>query len=115
VVAYYIANTPEEHLPEEFKSLDIPALAKEIYSESKITSYEGIQEILSGNSAEVIQKLNNDKAYVFVKKAAENFLNNINPTYEEINTRISATQRTYMKAILRSEERRVGKDCMSRC
>ncbi len=100
VVAYYIANTPEEHLPEEFKSLDIPALAKEIYSESKITSYEGIQEILSGNSAEVIQKLNNDKAYVFVKKAAENFLNNINPTYEEINTRISATQRTYMKAIL---------------
>src|SRR5690606_25874116 len=58
VVAYYIANTPEEHLPEEFKSLDIPALAKEIYSESKITSYEGIQEILSGNSAEVIQKLN---------------------------------------------------------
>jgi len=100
VVTYFIANTPEEHLPKGFKSLDIVALTKEIYSESKITSYEGIQELLSGNTEEVIQKLNNDKGYAFVKQAAENFLTNVNPQYGEINTRISATQRTYMKAIL---------------
>src|SRR5690606_5053705 len=102
VVEYYIANTPQEHLPEGFKSLDITALTKEIYSESKITSYEGVQELLSGNAEEIIKKLNADKGYTFVKKAAEHFLTNVNPQYGEINTKISATQRVYMKAILES-------------
>lgn len=100
VVAYYIANTPQEHLPEGFKSVDVPAMTKEIYANSKITSYQGIQELLSGNAEEVIKKLNADQGYTFVKKAAEHFLSNVNPQYGEINTRITATQRVYMKAIL---------------
>jgi len=100
VVAYYVQNTPEEHLPEGFKSLDIPAITKDIYANSKITSYQGVQELLSGNAEEIIQKLNNDKGYAFVKQAAEDFLTNVNPHYGEINTRINTTQRVYMKAIL---------------
>lgn len=100
VIAVYVAKTPEEHLPKEFKSLDYSFLAKDIYSNSRLTSYEGLQELLSGTSEEVIKKLNDDKAYSFVKIAYDNFFEQINPKYEEINTRISATQRTYMKAIL---------------
>lgn len=100
VIAVYVKNTPSEHLPNEFKSLDYSDLSKDIYSQSKLTSYEGLQELLSGNSEEIIKKLNNDKVYAFVKIAYNNFFENINPQYEEINTRISAAQRTYMKAIL---------------
>lgn len=100
VIAVYVKNTPSEHLPNEFKSLDYSDLSKDIYSQSKLTSYEGLQELLSGNSEEIIKKLNNDKVYAFVKVAYNNFFENINPQYEEINTRISAAQRTYMKAIL---------------
>lgn len=100
VIAVYVKNTPSEYLPNEFKSLDYSSLAKDVYSNSKLTSYKGLQELLSGSPNEVIKKLNNDKAYAFVKIAYNNFFENINPQYDEINTRISATQRTYMKAIL---------------
>lgn len=100
LIAVYVKNTPSEYLPNEFKSLDYSALAKDIYSNSKLTSYQGLQELLSGSSEEVIKKLNDDKAYSFVKIAYDNFFENIIPQYDEINTRISATQRTYMKAIL---------------
>lgn len=100
VIAVYVAKTPSEYLPNEFKSLDYSSLAKDVYSNSKLTSYKGLQELLSGSPNEVIKKLNNDKAYAFVKIAYNNFFENINPQYDEINTRISATQRTYMKAIL---------------
>ncbi len=100
VIAVYVAKTPAEHLPNEFKSLNYSDLAKDMYSNSKLTSYEGLQELLSGSSQEVIKKLNDDKVYAFVKIAYDNFFENINPKYEEIDTRISSTQRTYMKAIL---------------
>ncbi|MFA7445065.1 MAG: S46 family peptidase [Flavobacteriaceae bacterium] len=100
VIAVYVAKTPAQYLPEAFKNLDYKSIANEIYSQSKLTSYSGAQQLLSGTTEEVIQKLNDDKAYSFVKIAYNNFFDNIIPKYDEINTRISATQRNYMKAIL---------------
>lgn len=103
VIKVYREKTPYQFIPTQFQEMnssDIQMLAEDIYSNSKLTSYEGLQELLSGSSQEVIKKLNDDKVYAFVKIAYDNFFENINPKYEEINTRISATQRTYMKAIL---------------
>lgn len=100
VIAVYVNRSFAEHIPNEFKGLNYTTLATELYSDSKLVSYEGLQELLSGTPQEVIQKLNDDKAYAFVKKAAQKFLNVVYPNYEQINTRISATQREYMKAIL---------------
>lgn len=100
VIAIYVAKTPASYLPNEYKNLDYKAVANEIYSQSKLTSYEGLKELLSGSATEVIEKLNNDKAYAFVKIAYDNFFDKIVPQHDEINTRITATQRQYMKAIL---------------
>ena len=100
VMAVYAARTPDKYLPNEFKNLDYKTIAGEIYSQSKLTSYEGAKELLSGSASEVIQKLNEDKVYAFVKIAYDNFFDNIVPQYEELDTRINATQRQYMKAIL---------------
>lgn len=100
VIAVYVAKTPTGYLPNDFKNLDYKAITREIYSQSRLTSYEGTKELLSGSATEVIEKLNNDKAYAFVKIAYNNFFEHIIPKYDEINTRISATQRDYMKAIL---------------
>src|SRR5690606_29220508 len=100
VIAVYVAKTPIGYLPNDFKNLDYKAITREIYSQSRLTSYEGAKELLSGSTAEVLEKLNNDKAYAFVKIAYENFFDKIVPQYDEINTRISTTQRNYMKAIL---------------
>src|SRR5690606_13861321 len=100
VIAVYVAKTPTGYLPNDFKNLDYKAITSEIYSQSRLTSYEGLKELLSGSATEVIEKLNNDKAYAFVKIAYDNFFDKIVPQHDEINTRITATQRQYMKAIL---------------
>src|SRR5690606_36621820 len=92
--------TPNQSIPQEYKSLDITSVAEQIYSQSKITTYQGLQELLSGNADEILKKLNNDPLYAFVKAGYNNFSKNINPSYDSINTRIQATQRTYMKAIV---------------
>jgi len=96
VITYFIANTPSEHLPAEFKKLDISALAKEIYTNSTISSYLKVKELLSGD--DIFEKLEADKGYVFVKQAMDKFMSDVNPKYDEISTKIEATQ--YMKAIL---------------
>jgi len=98
VVAYFVANTPKEHLPSAFQEIDISALAKEIYTNSTIISYLKVKELLSRN--DVFEKLEADKGYVFIKQAMDKFMSDVNPKYNEISTKIEATQRKYMKAIL---------------
>lgn len=100
VFKLYLEKTPKEFLPKDFEKLNPKEQAIQIYTESKIISYEGVQKLLSGTADEVIKKLNSDKGYSLVKQAAVFFLENVNSPYEEISTKINATQRVYMKAIL---------------
>lgn len=100
VIKVYLDRTPAQYIPEEYKNLDIPSVAQQIYSQSKITTYQGLQELLSGSANEVLKKLNNDALYTLVKSGYINFNTNLAPSYDVLNTRIQATQRTYMKAIV---------------
>ncbi len=100
VIKVYLDRTPAQYIPEEYKNLDITSVAQQIYSQSKITTYQGLQELLSGSANEVLKKLNNDALYTFVKSGYINFNTNIAPSYDVLNTKIQATQRTYMKAIV---------------
>lgn len=100
VFDYYLKNTPTTDLPNEFKELNVSKLSEELYTKSKIVSYEGVAELLNGKPAEVFNKLQQDVAFKIVNQAATKFINDINQKYSDINTQISATQRTYMKAIL---------------
>ena len=100
LIALYATKSPQQFLPQELKNVDYKALTAEVYGQSKLTSYEGVKQLLEGDAKTVMGKLNEDRGYKLVKTLAEAFINNVNPAYEEINLKIAALQRTYMKAIL---------------
>lgn len=100
LIELYATKSPQQFVPAGLINADYKVLTKNIYSESKLTSYEGLQELLSGDAKSVIEKLNNDKGFQLVKAMSDSFLTYVNPKYEEINLEIEALQRTYMKGIL---------------
>jgi len=81
-------------------NVDTQKLTNEVYGQSKLTTYNGVKELLNGDSKTVITNLNNDKGYQLIKEIADKFLNEVAPKYEELNLKITALQRTYMKAQL---------------
>lgn len=93
-------STKSPFIPPSLKSEDSSTLAKMIYANSKLTSYKGIQELLEGDSNLVIEQLNNDKGYQLVKLLADYYATNVAGTYNELNLKINALQREYMKAQL---------------
>ncbi|MVO08765.1 serine protease [Flavobacterium sp. TP390] len=93
-------STKSPFIPASLKSEDITTLAKTIYSNSKLTSYKGVQELLEGDSKVVMEQLNNDKGYQLVKLLADYYAANVAGTYNELNLKINALQREYMKAQL---------------
>ncbi|MVX36804.1 S46 family peptidase [Myroides sp. LoEW2-1] len=100
IVGKYAKEAPQEFLPEILKNIDIASTTKKIYSTSKLTSYEGLQQLLQGDSKQVLENLNNDAGYVFAREIFQNYQQNILPKYEELDREINALQRTFMKAQL---------------
>ena len=100
VIAVYSKSYPSQFLAPEFKTLDAEKLSKEVYSTSKLVSYDKIKELLAGDSKTVIANFNKDKGFQVIKAIADSFYQKIAPKYDEINLKNTALQRTYMKAIL---------------
>jgi hypothetical protein len=100
LIAIYSKKSPQQFLPESVKGIDATQLATTIFTTSKLTSYAGLKEVLSGDAKTVLERLNQDKGFAFVKTLAEAYNKNVAPKYDEINLKNMATQRTYMKAIL---------------
>ena len=96
LIEIYTAKSPLQNA----KAENAKTLTAEIYDNSKLSSYEGLKELLSGDTKTVIAKMNADKGYQFIKSVSENYIKNVAPKYEELNLKIIALQRTYMKAIL---------------
>ena len=100
LIDIYSKKSPQQFLPESVKGINASQLAADIFKSSKLTSYAGLKELLTGDTKTVLEKLNQDKGFAFVKTLAEAYNKNVAPKYDEINLRNIATQRTYMKAIL---------------
>ena len=100
LIELYATKSPQQFLPAELKNKDYKALTQEVYGQSKLTSYEGVQDLLKGDAKSVMEKLNSDKGYALVKAMSVAFIEKVNPKYEELNLEIAALQRTYMKGIL---------------
>lgn len=100
LIDIYSKKSPQQFLPESVKGINATQLASDIFKSSKLTSYAGLKELLAGDAKTVLERLNQDKAFAFVKTLAEAYNKNVAPKYDEINLRNIATQRTYMKAIL---------------
>jgi len=71
-----------------------------IYDKTKFTNLDSALEVLQGSPEEVINKINNDPAYIYAKPFIEEFYNSINSEFTRINTEINALQKKYMKALM---------------
>ena len=100
LIDLYLNKSPQQFIPSSLKNTNITALTSSVYGTSKMTTYNGVKELLKGDTQTVLKNLNNDKGYQLVKTLAEAFLKEVNPKFEDINTKLSALQRTYMKAQL---------------
>lgn len=99
-IVFYAENMPKQFLVENLRSFDSKKLADELYGNSFLASYEEIEKVLSLSPQDFAQKLKDDKGMQFVTFMAENYVNNVLPTYQKLDAEIQALQRTYMKAIL---------------
>ncbi len=100
LIQLYATKSPKQFLPALLENINATNVAKEIYTTSSLTSYEKLKELLSGDAKTVVEKLNTDKGFQLVKSLADTYLTKISPTYDEINLKNTALQRTYMKAIM---------------
>jgi len=100
LVELYAAKAPKEYVPSNMNDVDFTVLAKDIYTNSKLTSFEGATELLSGTAEEVIKKLNEDKAYIFGKELHTIFYSKIEPKFQKLNLQLAAVQKEYMKALM---------------
>jgi len=100
LIELYATKVPKQFLPASMKNSEYKKLTDKIYDQSKLTTYKGLKELLSGDTKSVLAKINADKGYQFVKAMADVYQKEVGPKYEEINLRIAALQRTYMKGIL---------------
>lgn len=100
LIELYATKSPQQFVPNNLKNVDAQALTKEVYGQSQLASYEGLKKLLTGDAKTVLENLNKDQGFLVVKSMADKFLKEVNPKYEEINLKITALQRTYMKAQL---------------
>ena len=100
LVSLYAEKAPKDYLPSNMQGVDFSILTKEIYAKSKLTTLEGTKELLSGTSEEVIQKLNEDEAYIFGKELHTIFYTKLEPKFQELNLQLGAIQKKYMKALM---------------
>ena len=100
LINLYATKSPKQFLPETLVNLDASKLTSDIFSNTKLTSLTSFRELLEGDSKTVIEKLNADKGYQLIKSMADAYSTKVAPTYDVINLKNTATQRTYMKAIL---------------
>ena len=100
LIQLYATKVPKEFLPSNLLNINAANLASEIYGQSKLVNYKGLKEILSGDSKTVLTNINADKGFLLIKNMAEKYLKDVAPKYDEINLRITALQRTYIKAQL---------------
>lgn len=100
LIDIYSKKYPKQFLPASLENINAQNLANEIFTKSQLVSFDKVKQLLSGDTKTVLEKLNNDKGYQVTKAMADGYLKNVEPRYNQINLRINATQRTYMKAIL---------------
>ncbi len=98
--ALYQKNVPEQFHADGIKSLNASQIATEIYSQSAITSSDGLQKLLNADAKTAVGNLNADKGFAFAKKLIVAYQEKVAPQYDIINSKNIALQRTFTKATI---------------
>ncbi len=100
LINLYANKSPKQFLPNNLANINATLLSAEVYGQSKLTTFDGLKSLLVGDTKTILENLNNDKAFALVKQMADKYLKEVAPKYDELNLKIAALQRTYMKAQL---------------
>ncbi len=100
LIDLYAKNLPPQFLPESFKNLNAGMLTNTVYQNSAFVDYNSLKNLLEGDAATVIAKLEKDEAYKVVKEMADVYFEKVSPKYDDLNTSINSLERNYMKALL---------------
>jgi hypothetical protein len=71
-----------------------------IYTNTSFSNLKSSEKLLKGKRQNVLKALNEDAAYRFAKPYIEEFYNQIDPSYWQVNDQIAALQKRYMKALM---------------
>ena len=96
----YATKSPKQFLPESLNNSNTSNISTTIFRSSKLTSFDGLKDLMNGDVKIVLEKLNQDPAYQLVKSIADSYQKNVAPKFDEINLKNIALQRTYMKGIM---------------
>lgn len=100
LIDVYNKKYPKQFLPSSLENANATNLAIEVFAKSQLVSYDKIKELLTGDAKTVLENLNKDKGFQVIKAMADAYFTTVAPKYDELNLKNTATQRTYMKAIL---------------
>jgi hypothetical protein len=100
LINLYATKSPKQFLPESLNNINASNLTANVFGSSKLTNYNGLKELLSGDAKAILEKLNQDPAFKLVKSIADSYQKNVAPKFDEINLKNIALQRTYMKGII---------------
>lgn len=100
LIDLYANKSPKQFLPTTLNNINPSQLSADVFKNSKLTTYNGLKELLNGDAKTVLEKLNQDKAFALTKSIAEAYNKNVAPKFDEMNLKNIALQRTYMKAIM---------------
>lgn len=96
----YKTDLPSNLIPAELKNKNVEELAEVIYNQSAFTNYEAVVKIFDGESEKVTEKLKKDPAFQLVSALTELYNKEALEPYKEIQHKIVATKRVYMKALV---------------
>lgn len=71
-----------------------------IYDKTAFTNLESALKVLEGNSSEVLEKLNDDAAYQYIKPYIIAFYTQVEPRFQELNPQINSLEQQYMTALM---------------
>ena len=100
LIDVYSKKYPKQFITSSLENVNAANLANEVFTKSQLVSYDKIKELLTGDATTVLGKFNNDKGFQVIKAMADAHFATVAPKYDELNLKNTATQRTYMKAIL---------------
>lgn len=100
LIEIYITRSPQQFLPATLKGAKASQLTSNIYQKSKMTTFEGLKQLLSGDDKTVLKNINADPAFILIKAVADNYYTEIAPKYDQLNLKNTGLQRTYMKGLL---------------
>ncbi len=99
LIGIYLTDYPKAFLPEKLKNETAATLTEKLYQKSAVINYDQVKALLSGSISEVKQKLSTDSGVQLMTDIAQAYSTLVAPKYDELNTKITATQKQYTKAL----------------